>query len=136
MTRALFLQYLHLAQNMLDKVQSKASMNKISKRHWIKYLQWLFRVAIVVSIITSLIVLFIIPYKIVPKQLDDVLGPWFFWYSVPALFGAYIVLVSLWRITRKNNPIKPAIPKTDLWFLLAYISFWLIMVFLTFWYGF
>ena len=111
-------------------------MDNIGKQtHWIKYPQWVFRAVVVLSIVSSLIP-FVITDRDMDIRLDSVIGPWVYWYSVPALFAAYIVLVILWRITKKNNPIKTVIPKTDLWFLLAYIVFWLVMVFLAFWYGF
>jgi hypothetical protein len=111
-------------------------MGEIAKQTlWIKYPQWVFRGIVVLSIISSLI-----PFLITDRDMDikyeSIVGPWFYWYSIPSLIIFYIVLVILWQVIGKSKPVKTLFPKTDFWFLLGYILFWLVMVFLAFRYGF
>ncbi len=107
----------------------------IKQNPWIKYLQWLFRAIIVLSIVTALV-----PFAVTNRDLDirleNFIGPWVYWYSVPTLIVVYILLVILRRFYTKDYQARISSSKTELWFLLAYICFWLFMIFLTLRYGF
>ncbi len=96
----------------------------------LKIFQWLFRVIVILSMIVAIVVNTGTPYKYLSKQLYYGAGIWFFWYSVPVLIAAFVVLSIYWETIKKHNPIKSFLPKIDLWFLLAYIALWFIVRFL------
>jgi hypothetical protein len=97
------------------------------KPKWLSSLQWLYRSLVIVSTIISAYILIALPYNVLPKQLYYSLGIWFFWYSVPAFVGLYILLAVLWLVLRKRYSLTSFIPITDLGVLIAYVIFYVVM---------
>lgn len=92
----------------------------------LKILQWLFRLAVVLSLLVSVLVNTGRPYQYLPKNLIYGGGNWFLWFSVPTLIGIFMVLMLGWFLLRKRYQIKPSMPLINLGFLLFYIVFWLV----------